>query len=159
MSEAENWYPNHTIISLVNEVIENFINENSIKPILNSKEAYEILDNSTAGESTWCAGGCAILAHALNMIFRYDIYVIYDYGRNQIDHFVVKTPNNTYIDCDGEQKNILDNFKRKEGLTHNKNLVLIPYSEDLRNNGIPVDMRASRNLGRLIKSRLNPAQS
>lgn len=143
---------------MVYEEIENFINETQgIKKILNSREAYLILDNSNAGESTWCAGGCAILAFALNMVYNYPIYIIYDYDKKQIDHFVVKTPRDTFIDCDGEQKNIVNNFRKKEHFMNpGVKLGLLPY-DDSMNTSIPIDMDASQKLAELIKS--NPAQS
>jgi hypothetical protein len=134
---------------VIKEEIVNF--KSSLKKILNSNEAYEVLDNSKAGESTWCAGGCAILAYALNTLYGFPVYVIYDYNNNQIDHFMVKGNNNTFIDCDGEQKNILHNFKRKENLS-NKKMGILKYSENLKNNGIPIDMEASQKLVELIKN-------
>jgi hypothetical protein len=136
------------VLNIVREEIVDF--KSAFKKILNSNEAYEILDNSNAGASTWCAGGCAILAYALNIAYGFPIYVIYDLDLNQIDHFVVKTPNNTYIDCDGEQIHIINNFKRKERITNN--LKLLKYSIELKNNGIPIDMEASKKLAELLKS-------
>jgi hypothetical protein len=149
------------LINIIKEELQNLnkdLNKTSLKSILNSNEAYAILDNSNAGESTWCAGGCAILAFALNILYKYPIYVIYDYDNNQIDHYIVKTPNNTFIDCDGEQQNILQNFKRKEGIK-NKNLKIIEYSHKLKNTDIPIDINASNKLAELIKNQTNSVQS
>jgi hypothetical protein len=134
------------------------LNKISLKSILNSNEAYAILDNSNAGESTWCAGGCAILAFALNILYKYPVYVIYDYDNNQIDHFIVKTSNNTFIDCDGEESNKLEQYKKREGL-ENKNLKTIEYSHNLKNTDIPIDMNASNKLAELIKNLTNSVQS
>jgi hypothetical protein len=140
------------VAEIVREEINEMQNKNNLHDILNSNEAYEILDSSSAGESTWCAGGCAILAYALNIVYGYPIYVIIKpEDENSIDHFVVKTPNNTYIDCDGEQKNILQNFKRKEHyMNPNIKLNLVPYTKDLYNRSIPIDMKASQKLADLI---------
>jgi hypothetical protein len=123
----------------------------SIKNILNTDAAYQILDSSSAGECTWCAGGCAILAYALNLLYKYPVYVIYDYTHNQIEHFMVKTPSNTFIDCEGEQRNILRNYRNREGLRDN-NFKVLQYNENLNNNGIPIDMQASQKLAELIRN-------
>jgi hypothetical protein len=143
--------PKKMVAEIVREEINEMQNKNTLKKILNSNEAYEILDNSKAGESTWCAGGCAILAFALNIVYGYPIYVIYDYDWKQIDHFIVKTPNNTYIDCDGEQKDIVSNFRKKEHYERpDVKLGILPYTQNLKNNGVPIDMEASQKLADLI---------
>ena len=137
--------------------------KSGIRNILNSDAAYQILDNSSAGESTWCAGGCAILAYALKMVYGYPIYVIYDYNYKRTQHFIVQTPRGTYIDCDGEQKDILRNFIRKEYFEEKfkgvkPNLKILPYTEDLKNDSIPIDMNASQKLAELIKNSENANQ-
>ena len=153
--------------SALNENLgESLLNESQksgIRNILNSDAAYQILDNSSAGESTWCAGGCAILAYALKMVYGYPIYVIYDYNYNRTQHFIVQTPRGTYIDCDGEQNDILRNFIRKEYFEEKfkgikSNLKILPYTEDLKNDSIPIDMNASRKLAELIKNSENANQ-
>lgn len=153
--------------SALNENLgESLLNESQksgIRTILNSDAAYQILDNSNAGESTWCAGGCAILAYALKMVYGYPIYVIYDYNYNRTQHFIVQTPRGTYIDCDGEQNDILRNFIRKEYFEEKfkgikSNLKILPYTEDLKNDSIPIDMNASRKLAELIKNSENANQ-
>ena len=123
----------------------------NIKSILNTDAAYQTLDSSSAGKSTWCAGGCAILAYALNILYQYPVYVIYDYDNNQIDHFIVKTPSNTFIDCEGEQQNILKNYRNREGL-RDKSLKVLRYNENLTNNGIFIDMQASQKLAELVRN-------
>lgn len=141
--------PKKMVAEIVREEINEMQNKDNLLDILNSNEAYEILDSSDANNSTWCAGGCAILAFALNILYKYPVYVVYDYENNQIDHFLVKTPNNTYIDCDGEESNKLEQYKKREGL-ESKNLKIIRYSNDLRNTAIPIDMEASQKLADLI---------
>ncbi len=129
-----------------------------LKKALASAEAYEILDNTAANGSTWCAGGCAILAYALNMLYGYEIYVIYDHDHDQADHFIVKTPKNTYMDCDGEQLDILRNFRRKEFFDRpGARLEIMPYKQGMNIDGIVIDMQASRELADLIKTKMNPA--
>lgn len=131
--------------------MDNF-NKKSVRAILDTDAAYEILDSTEADGSTWCAGGCAILAYALNIAYGYPIYVIYDYDYKQIDHFGVRTPNGAYIDCDGLQHDWLKNFKRKELYqTPNKKIGILPYSKDLRMTDIVIDMEASKKLAELFK--------
>ena len=47
-----------------------------IKKIIRSNDAFEILDNSNCAGSDWGAGGCAILAQALNKLKGYPLYVM-----------------------------------------------------------------------------------
>ena len=122
---------------------------NLLKNILDSDAAYEILDSTQAAGSTWMQGGCAILAFALNKAYVYPVYAIYDNDLKQIDHFVVKTPNNEFLDYTGEHKNIIDAFKEDEGLW-GKDLSLVPYSNKLKNNGIVIDNKASLLLAKLM---------
>jgi len=55
--------------------MDNF-SKKSIRSVIDSDAAYEILDSVTDG--TWCAGGCAILAFALNIAYGFPVYVIYN---------------------------------------------------------------------------------
>jgi len=131
--------------------MENF-SRKSMRAILNTDTAYAILDSTEANGSTWCAGGCAILAYALNIAYDYPIYVIYNYTDNQIEHFGVKTPNNTFIDCDGEQREWIRNFQRKEFYTKpTKILKIIQYFKDMKTPDIVIDMEASKKLAVLFK--------
>jgi len=131
--------------------MENF-SRKSIRIILNSDIAYEILDSTKANGSTWCAGGCAILAFALNINYGFPIYVIYNYNDDQTEHFGVKTKNNTFIDCDGEQKEWLRNFRRKDFYLHpDKKLGIIPYTGEVKTSDIIIDMEASKKLAALFK--------
>jgi hypothetical protein len=126
-----------------------------LKKVLETGEAYEILDATEAQGGTWCAGGCAILAHALQMLYGYDVWIIYDHDNRQIDHFAAKTPKNTFVDCDGEQLDILRNFRKKEHyMNPGIQLELMPYDKTLRNNGIAIDMQASRKLAEYLKQAL-----
>lgn len=103
-----------------------FKESNNIKDILNSDKMYEILDSCKATYGTTpCAGGCAVIAFALNKYYNYPIYVLYNNKKNVVDHFVVKTNNDTYLDCDGEHQNIVQSFKSREGIKDN--IVLLPY--------------------------------
>jgi hypothetical protein len=142
---------------IINEEIENLVkSKRAIRQIIDSETAYAILDSTTANGSTWCAGGCAILAHALNIAYGYPVFVIYNSTDGQVEHFGVKTPDNTFIDCDGEQRDWLRNFRRKDFYLHpEKKLVVLPYSKDLNITDIVIDMNASKQLAGLIKPDLN----
>ncbi len=127
------------------------IDKNYINNILTSEIAYDILDSSNANGGTWCAGGCAILAFALNITYGFPVYVIYNKTLNQIEHFGVKTPDNTYIDCNGEQREWIRNFKRREFYMHPEyELIILPYDNNLNNKHIPIDMSASKKLVELF---------
>jgi hypothetical protein len=131
--------------------MDNF-SKKSVRAILDSDAAYEILDSTAAEGSTWCAGACAILAFALNIAYGFPIYVIYDYDNKQADHFGVQTPNGAYIDCDGQQFEWLRNFRRKELYMHpQKKIGILPYTKELDIDGIVIDMEASKKLAELFK--------
>lgn len=131
------------------ETINETINKNPLKKTLDSNQAYALLDSTKAEGSTWAAGGCAILAFALNKLYDYPVYVLYDDVLKQADHFVVKTSRDTFIDYDGEQKNIIDNFKKREGITNK--LILMPYGPGINTPGIVFDDKASEKLAQMIK--------
>jgi len=142
---------------IIREELEKLLeNKRAIKQIVNSDEAYAILDSTSAGGSTWCEGGCAILAYALNIAYGYPVFVIYNSTDGQVEHFGVKTPDNIYIDCDGEQRDWLKNFRRKDFYMHpEKKLQILSYSNDLNISDIVIDMNASKQLAALIKPDLN----
>ena len=142
---------------IISEELEKLLeNKRAIRQIINTDAAYEILGNACADCSTWCEGGCAILAYALNIAYGYPVFVIYNSTDKQVEHFGVKTPNNTYIDCDGEQRDWLRNFRRKDFYMHpEKKLQILPYTNDLNISDIVIDMNASKQLAGLIKPDLN----
>lgn len=135
---------------LIKKTISEVTNKISLKKILDSNQAYALLDSTKAGGSTWAAGGCAILAFALNKAYGYPVYVLYDENLKQADHFVVKTSRDTFIDYDGEQKNIVSNFVKREGIKNK--LVLMPYGPGINTPGIVFDDKASEKLAQMIKS-------
>ena len=135
--------------------MDNF-SKKSIRSIIDSDAAYEILDNTKANGSTWCAGGCAILAYAINIAYGFPIYVIYNYDYKQIEHFGVKLPNGSYVDCDGMQYDWLRNFKRKEFYMRPKiKLGILPYDNNLNKSDIIIDINASQKLANLFKPEPN----
>lgn len=125
-------------------------NHKPLKKLLNSQEAYDILDSTAANGSTWTAGGCAILAFALNKAFGYPVYAIFDNDLNHVDHLVVKMPDGKFLDYDGANKNKLKSFKALEGL-QGRNMSLIPFTSDMETSDIVFDSEASERLSDLIK--------
>ena len=143
---------NKLIENIVIDEIQSF-KKRDLKAILGTQEAYDILESiSGCQDCTWAAGGCAILAYALNIITGYPIYVIYNYHDNQVEHFVVKTPTGTYIDGDGEQRDLLRNFRRRDFWFPEKRLGILPYKKGLNIEDIIVDMEGSKRLAEFIKS-------
>jgi GNAT superfamily N-acetyltransferase len=128
------------------------LQKNNLKSVLNSDEAYAILDASPASGTMWTEGGCAILAFALNKAFGYQVYVIYDKTMGQVDHFVAKTPEGLFVDYYGPQKYIVRNFKQREML-QNRDMVLKPYEPGINISDIVIDEKASEDLANLIKSK------
>ena len=122
----------------------------NLKTILDSEEAYKILDSSKVGGGTWMAGGCAILAKTLHDIYKYPIYTIYNTDKKIIEHFGVKTQKETYIDYDGEHKDWISDFKNAELIEGN--LKILPYKQGMNMKGIVFDDNSSDKLKILISN-------
>jgi hypothetical protein len=124
----------------------------NLKKKLDSKKAYNILDSTEASGSTWTQGGCAILAFALNKLYEYPVYVIYNKDRKQVEHFVVKTEDDYYLDYDGKakEKKKLTDFVNNELI--DDELVILPYNKNLNISDIVIDDNASENLSLLLKN-------
>ena len=76
-----------------------------LKDILNSDEAYRILDQSNCAGGTWTEGGCSILASALQKLYpSYKKVVIFNNSLRQIEHYGAFSPKGTVLDGDGEHK-------------------------------------------------------
>jgi hypothetical protein len=133
----------------IRSILSEAIQKKSLKKTLDSDEAYAILDSTAATGTMWTQGACAILAFALNKAYGYPVYVIYDNDLKQADHFVVKTPQGTYIDYRGEQKDIVSKFKEDEMLW-DKDLSLVPYEKSMNISDIVIDDNASQKLANLI---------
>ncbi len=118
--------------------------------------AWSILDNSAAEGSDWMSGGCGILAEAFKIAFDYEIYAIYNLSKKLIDHFVVKTDKGTYLDADGEQKDIVRSFAKKEGITDK--LELLKFTQGMDAGDIPFDNSASKKLAELLISEFSEVE-
>lgn len=125
----------------------------NIKDIVRTDAAFNILDSSNCAGSDWGAGGCAILAQALNKLEGYPMVVIYNLDYEGPEHFGVITPTGSIIDHDGEHSNskswikfFMENeFPRKGGL------VVKYFTPDMNMNGIKFDSEAADKLAELIK--------
>jgi len=127
--------------------------EGGLKHILDSKEAYRILDNSEAEGGTWMAGGCAILAFALRKLYGYEVYVIFNDDKNNSEHFLAKDSQHYYWDYDGKHqidKEYMKEYKEDEMIEGN--LRLIKWNPQIKSEGIPIDHIAIAELVELIKS-------
>jgi hypothetical protein len=147
---------------IIREELIKVLNESTslgggIKKILKTTAAYQILDNSLVGPSTWTQGGCAVLADALKTLFKFPIYVVIDKNKNDsVQHFGVKTNQNTIIDADGEHKGIdewLIFFKKNE---YSSDGLYVEKLDRQKHNtsGIVFDLKASQQLVDLIKKHL-----
>lgn len=134
--------------------VKQFVNENKQKikdvpfliKLLKSKDAYNILDNSKASDTTFQFGGCLILADALSIYYDLPIYVVYNKKKNIIEHFVVKL-NSMFLDSDGIQSKI-EIIKKvaDDGIYDIMDLDLIEYSKEMDSSDIIKDMEASKKL-------------
>ncbi len=126
----------------------------SLKKIVRTDAAFEILDNSNCAGTDWGSGGCAILAQALNKIEGYPIVVIYNLDYEGPEHFGVITPSGTILDHDGEHKNskswlrfFIENEHYRSGA-----LTFEYYTPDMNMDGVKFDQEASDKLAELIKN-------
>lgn len=75
----------------------------ALKKLIQSDAAYRILDGACGG--TWLAGGCALLAVALEQAGAGALWVLV--GRStrnsppQVQHWLVRTPGGLFLDGDG----------------------------------------------------------
>lgn len=125
----------------------------NLKKILSSDEAYKILDSSEKDLTSWCAGGCAILAFALNKIYNYPVYVIYNTDTDKVEHFIVKNDKGRFVDCDGEHINMLKDFKKREIVKGG--LQIIKYVTGMDIGDIVIDEKTINTLVKYLKSKLD----
>lgn len=127
----------------------------NLKKILNSNEAYAILDASKAGECTWSAGGCLILADALEIAFGWPVYGIFCEERDQIEHFMAKSPTG-YVDFYGIYQDPIKGFKKEYKWDFPRPISEYTFSLQKTSfeDEIPKDLDASKKLAELIKSKI-----
>lgn len=125
----------------------------NIKKIVRSDAAFDILDNSSCAGTDWGAGGCAILAQAINKLEGYPMVVIYNLDYDGPEHFGVMTPDGNIIDHDGTHRNskawlrfFLENEHPREGA-----LTVKYFTPDMNMNGIKFDDKAATELAELIR--------
>jgi len=165
ISEHPKYYtdPSHGLISnekKLREQIRRILNESAsddvmlgakLKKVLDTNEAYEILDSTAAAGSTWTTGGCGILAEALAIVLKAEIYVIFNQDKGIIEHLGVRLKNGKFLDYDGPQKNWVRNFKNRE-LLGNYNLKIAKLGPEFKLGEIPMDRKAAIQLAELIKN-------
>ena len=126
--------------------------ESSLKSILDSTEAYDILDRSSASGGTWMQGGCAILAFVMKQLYNYEIYVIFNLDKDNSEHFLAKDSENYYWDYEGKHqidREYMEEYKSSEMI--NGNLKLMKWNPQIKSEGIPIDHIAIAELVELIK--------
>lgn len=126
----------------------------NIKDIVRSDAAFDILDSSNCAGSDWGAGGCAILAQALNKLEGYPMVVIYNLDYEGPEHFGVITPTGSIIDHDGEHKNSKAwiKFFMENEIPRKGGLVVRYFTPDMNMNGIKFDDEAADKLAELIRN-------
>lgn len=124
-----------------------------LKKVLDSEEAYSILDSTEAKGSTWTSGGCGILAEALSIALRAEIYVIFNQDKGIVEHLGVRLNNGKFLDYDGPQKNWVRNFKNRE-LVGDAELKIIKLGPGIKTGEIPMDRKAAIRLAELIKDEI-----
>lgn len=135
----------------IETIFENFKNRKTIKQILNSDEAYKILDSSDANNCTFQFGGCWILADALAEYYDSPVFVVYNKTKKIVEHFVIKI-NNSYVDSDGIQSEMQLINKVSEDGGYNKNeLSVTSYNNKMNTEDIVEDKKASKKLAELFK--------
>lgn len=126
----------------------------NLKKIIRTDAAFDILDSSNCAGSDWGAGGCAILASALNKLSGYPMYAIYNVGFDGVEHFGVMTPSGSILDHDGEHRNAdtwLLHFKKFEHPRSGK-LIVVPWGDKVLKLGeVKFDEEASERLADLIR--------
>lgn len=127
-----------------------------LKRLLNSKTAYQLLDDSNAGQVTWTAGGCWILAQALNLYLENaPIYVVYNADKELVEHFVVKI-NDGYIDGDGFQDETKLIKKMIEVELVVGELEILKYDKSLNTENLIDDIGTAKELAILFEKRRLP---
>jgi len=126
-------------------------------------EAFSILDEVADG-CDWSSGGCAILAQALNKLFGYPIYVVFNNGFEALENFVVNRGVEHFVVYDGEtfidgshvyknERELLRVFEKEENCREGE-LVVLPYTPELSVDGIVMDESAAVKLADFLKKRL-----
>ena len=118
-----------------------------IKKILDSDEAYNILDRYVGG--TWTEGGCAILATALSKKYNAPIWVIYNQEKDTAEHFVIKLGNEKYMDYDGIHDNMIKDFRENE-LVLVDPLDMLPYKQGMNISDIVINNEAAIELYKIF---------
>jgi hypothetical protein len=122
-----------------------------LKKILNSNEAYSILDSSPGAGGTWTAGGCCILANALKEYCPGgEIHVVFNEEWGQAEHFVYKTKQG-YIDGAGIHSApvLMRQMKELEGIK--QRISIKPYQRGMRAPGVPCTRQTAHKLAELFK--------
>jgi len=132
----------------------------ALKKSLNTQEAYSILDFGPSRGSTWIAGGCAILAHALYMIDEFhagagaEIVVLKEKIDFEPDHVLLRVDRNVYMDGDGSStwRTLRKRWIKEEGMFDPE---ISDYDPALLDEiGIPLDPHTSKELAKYLRRKL-----
>lgn len=112
-----------------------------VKATKKDNDSYKILDNHPKTEgSTWAAGGCGILAHALHKhLSGSRIVDIHNHRTGNTEHVAVQHGEHIY-DSDGKHpvKNFINKYKKLENIKDD--LEMRPHDPDkTKKSGIVID--------------------
>jgi hypothetical protein len=124
----------------------------TLKGLINSKAAFNILDATEASMCDWQEGGCWILADAFSIYFNLPLYVVYNNTSKHVEHFIVHWSKYDYLDSDGFQsKETIINKVLKGIYPKIDDLEILEYKHEMETGDIVRDLKASNKLVELFK--------
>lgn len=125
--------------------------------VLNSDEAFDIIDQSKAPNTTPMEGACWIVADALSMALNKPLYAVYNKKTDRIEHFLVKVGKGTFVHARGFEsetqvlRDVIEDLEMNDITL--QDLVLVPY-EEVKNKAknIVRDIEASKKIAELLQN-------
>lgn len=123
--------------------------------VIDSDDGMALLDTTEARGGDWGAGGCAILAFALQEVLEgSEVVVIFHCDKDRVEHFGACLRRGEIVDAAGVYSGALDwlqDFSKESGIELDK-LRVFGYDTDMNTNEIVIDTAASHRLAEMIRS-------